>query len=329
MDNTGNYITYGDLLLDMSLAENTKVIKSKLTLSNVSTDPSGDTFDFVKANVGDQDPAVGDVITQAGETSCIIDIPAAGKLKVEDTGKIFNGPADLLHSESIPKKYGERLIQEAMQFIDEKTGQYFNKKTGIFQIEGNNTPLMHLPVPIIDITEFTVNSADTPLTEGEDYDFVAFKGRQNPQDDRRNPRIKLNFGRGRNSIYSGSLTSRAFMKGTFATITGSFGFLEPDGTTPLMIQRAVKLLVMKEINNQIGESASSTSGTGPLKRLKVDLHEQEFFELSQNKDSSRSSSSGDAEVDRIIATYRTPIRISGSFKILRANEDGSGNSDLI
>lgn len=318
-DNTGNYISYGELLLEMALAGNQKVVKSKLTLSNRSTDPSGDTFDFTKEDSGDQDPAVGDVITQAGEVSCIIDIPSAGKLKVEDTLLIANGPAELLHSDDVPKKIGNRMIQEAMQFIDEKTGQYFNKRSGVFKLEGNNTSLMHLPTPIIEITELTINSVDTVLDEGEDFDFVAFKGRLNPQDDRRNPRIKLNFGRGRNSIFSGSLTSRAFMKGTFTTITGSFGFLELDGSTPLQIQKAVKLLVMKEINEPIGEGASATSGTGPLKRLKVDIHEQEFFEPSGNKDSSRSSLSGDPEVDRIIATYRTPIRIKGSFKSLRVD----------
>ena len=70
---------------------------------------------------------------------------------------------------------------------------------------------------------------------------------------------------------------------------------------------------MEDINEPVGASLSATSGSGPLKRLKVDLHEQEFFENSANKANINSSNTGNPEVDRIIATYRTPIRVGGSF----------------
>lgn len=318
-DNTGLYITYGDLLLEMVIAENSKVTVSDITLTNLVADPGGDTFDF-SVGGSDPQPKIGDVIHQGGQTSCIVSFPSAGKLKLDSTGKIVESLSDLFHAEKIPKVYGEAVIQQAMALIDNKTGQFFNKREGDFRIEGKNVAIMHLSVPIIEIEKLIINSTNTELVEGEDFDFVAFKARSQPTDDRRNPRIKLNVGRGRDSIFANSLTTRIFVKGTLTQLIGSFGFLEPDGSTPFLIQRATKILAMADINTPIGGSLSVSSSSGPLKRLKVDLHEQEFFEPSSNKDSVKSSDSGSEEVDRIIAQYRTPIRIGGSFRHRRSDE---------
>ena len=324
MDNTGNYISYGDLLAEMARAGNNKVTKSAITLSNKQSDAGGDIFEF-SVSGSDPQPQVGDVLEQAGWTEIIIGVltgPDRVRVETADGNSVIvNGTCNLLHSDEVPRRTGEQLIAEAMQWIDNLTGSYFNKREGTYDIEGNNTALMHLPVPIIQIDELLINSTKTPLTEGEEFDFVAFKGRQKPTDDRENPRIKLNVGRGRDSIYVSSLTSRMFVKNTLTQITGAFGYLESDGSTPAAIQRATKLLVMQEIENPIGGGTDATTGAGPLKRLKVDLHEQEFFESQENKDSARSTSTGNAEVDRIIARYRTPIRIKGSFRIRAANED--------
>lgn len=311
-DNTGQYLSYGQLLLEMKLAGNTKVTCTDITLSNKTVDAGGDIYDYVTTGA----LKIGDVITQAGEVDCVKEILPGPQVRIEKTGAenpIVNGPAEFIHAETIPKAKANQLIQQAMDLIDESTGQFFNKRDGSFPLEGRNTPLMHFPVPIIEITELRINSSDTTLKEGEDFDFVAFKGRQNPADDRRNPRIKLNIGRGRSSIFTNSITSRVFIQGALTHFTGSFGFLEADGSTPLLVQRATAILVMKDINEPIGSSLSVTAGSGPLKRLKVDLHEQEFFENSSNKESVKSTASGDAEVDRIIALYRTPIRVGGSF----------------
>lgn len=321
MDNENNYLSYGELLLQMSLAGNSKVVKSAITLSAKVTAVEGDTFTF---SVGGSDPTpqVGDVIHQAGKTACIVEFPSLTEIKIDTTGEIANGPANLLHSETVPKAYGEQLIKQAMDLIDERTGQFFNKRTATVKLEGNNTSLMHFPVPIISIDELLINSTKTELKEGEDFDYVAFTGRQRPQDDRRNPRIKLNIGRGRGDIYSGSLVSRVFRKGTLSQFTGSFGFLEPDGSTPALVKKAVTILVMEDVSEPVGKTQSTTTGAGPLKRLKVDLHEKEFFESSQNKASVNSSDSGNEEVDRIIALYRSPIRISGSIRFYSDYDEG-------
>ena len=322
-DNTGQYLTYGQLLLEMALAENTKVLVTEITLSNKTVEVGGDTFEYVTTGTLN----IGDVLTQAGETDCIIEmLTAPDRIRVEKTSGenlIVNGPAKFLHAETIPKKKANQIIQASMDLVDASTGSFFNKREGVWEFEGRNTPLLQLSVPIIQIDKLLINSTDCELFEGDD--FHAFKSRTGPRDDRKNPRIKLNIGKNPSSIYSGSVTSRAFIRGSLTQITGAFGYLEEDGSTPLLIQRATAILTMKDINTPIGSSISATDGSGPLKRLKVDLHEQEFFEASSNKESVKSTASGDAEVDRILALFRTPIRIGGSFTHINTNRNINDN----
>lgn len=308
MDNEGLYLEYDELILELYLGSSSAVTSTEANLSNKTVDAGGDIYDI------DQAPKIGDVIYQAGNVAIVIAIPSAGKVQIDQTGAenpIVDGPCEILNSPTVPRAVGEELIKEAMDKIDEATGQFFNKRTGTFQIEGDNIPVMWFPVPIIEITKLVINSTDLELDEGEDKDFVAFKGRQRPQDDRRNPRIKLNVGRGRDSIYVAPLTTRVFAKNTLTTIEGSFGFLEPDGSTPRLIKKATKLITIGQINKPITETAG-TEDTGPLKRLKVDLHEEEFFELKS--EGNVGAFYGDAEVEAILAKYKTPIRISGSVR---------------
>lgn len=316
-DNEGPYLDYDELIVELKLAGSTAVVVvGSVTLSAKTADPGGAIFEYTPAT-----PVVkaGDVVNQLGR-SAIVKAVLTGpdKLQLEDnldaTTDIENGAVEILRSDSVPRFRGEDIIKQASSTIDEHTGQFFNKRAALVSLEGNNTPTMWFPVPIVDISKLRINSTTSELKEGEDFDFIAFKGRAEPQDDRRNPRIKLSVGRGRDSIFVGSVTSRIFSINTLTEITGNFGFLEPDGSTPPLIRKAVSILSAKEIN---APSASSTSLTqGPLKRTKVDLHEKEFFE--QKAATIRGSLTGIPEVDQIIAKFRTPIRLGGSIQFLSA-----------
>lgn len=312
-DNIGPYIDYDELITELQFAGSGVVSSADTTLSAKVVDAGGDKYTFSGGS-----PIVGDVISQAGFSAIVIALPIPTQIQINKTdveNNIAIGPAKVLHSETVPRAKGEIIIQNAMDMIDEQTGQFFNKRSGVFDLEGNNTQLMHFPVPIIEITKLLINSSDQELFEGDTKDFVAFKGRLRPTDDRRNPRIKLNFGRGRDSIFISSLTNRIFTKGTFTNITGSFGFLELNGNTPALIKKTTVILASLEINEPPSASSSSVTSAGPLKRTKVDIHEEEFFESSQSK-SKTETRSGSAEADKILAMFRTPIRVAGSFSIL-------------
>jgi len=314
-DNTGRYITYAELLAELAAASSPKVTKSGLTLSSKTVDPGGDIYNFV-ATGGGPAPLIGDVVEQAGFADVIIAIlTTPDRLQIFKTGAenvIANGPANLLHSDEIPLARGNSIIDQKMEFIDQWTGQFFNKRTGVFEMQGSNAHMMHFNVPIIEITKLLINDTDIELFEGDDKDFEAFKGRTQPQDDRRNPKIRLNLNN--DSIFSGVFTNRVFLKNTRSTIEGSFGFLEPDGNTPSLIKRATALLVFESIN-QPSATVGLTPSVGTLRRVKVDLHEKEFFE---DRGINRGFQATDnKEVNNILAMYKRPILVATTFKTLR------------
>ena len=324
MDNIGNYATYDEMILQLKIADDEKVIVSDITLSSKVVDPAGDKYTFAVAG-GDPSPKIGDVIAQGGETAIIIALPTGSTIQINKTGAenpILESLSDLLHSDKVPRKVGEDFILEAMDTIDKATGQFFNKRTfddtNPVTIEGNNTPTLFFSVPIIVIDKLLVNSTGVQLVEGEDDDFIAFKSRSHPRDDRENPMIKLNVGRGRDSIFHTPSTTRLFIRRTLTTIEGSFGYLEPNGSTPRLITRATLLLAIDKTANPLG-GTNSFEITGPLKRRKLDIHETEFFTLNDKSNIGRMTDI--PEVDRILTKYRSPIKIGGSFPLLPGGRD--------
>ncbi len=318
MDNAGPYITYSELLLELAAGKSAKVKVSAISLSNKTTDIAGDLYEYSVAS-GDPAPKVGDVIAQAGFVECIKELlTTPNRLRVQNTGllnQIQNGPAQLLHSDDVPKSRGEALVRLSMARVDRETGQFFNKRSGIFQFEGNNSPILFLNVPIIEIRSLKINSTEQELIEGKLNDFLALKGRTEPQDDRWNPRIKLNTRT--DNIFSGAFTNRVFLKDTFTEIDGDFGFLEADGSTPLLIKEATLIDVIDSVENPEAQAAGEPT-TGSLKRLKVDLHEQEFFEPKGQSQVFQASTN--ERFNRIMSQYRRPILIGGSFREIREED---------
>lgn len=318
MDNVGPYVTYGELLLELALGKSAKVKVSAITLTNKTTDTLGDVYDFTVGS-GNPTPKPGDVIEQAGYTGCVKEIlTAPDRLRVQNTGtenSVQNGLAQLLHSDDVPKSRGEALVRLSMARIDRETGQFFNKRSGVFQFEGNNSQVLFLNVPIIEIRSLKINSTEQELIEGKLDDFLALKGRTEPQDDRWNPRIKLNTRT--DNIFSGAFTNRVFLKDTFTEIDGDFGFLEADGGTPLLIKEAALIDAIDAIESPEAQAAGEPT-TGSLKRIKVDLHEQEFFEPKGQSQVFQASTN--ERFNRIMAQYRRPILIGGSFREIREED---------
>lgn len=312
MDNTGLYVTYAELLLELARGKSAKVKVSLITLANKTVDPLGDLYDFTVAS-GNPAPKIGDIIEQAGYTDCVKEIlTTPDRVRIQKTGtenSIQNGPAQLLHSDEVTKSRGEALLRLSMARIDRETGQFFNKRSGVFQFEGNNSPVLFLNVPIIEIRSLKINSTEQELVEGKLHDFIALKGRAEPQDDRWNPRIKLNTRT--DNIFSGAFTNRVFLKDTFTEIDGDFGFLEADGSTPLLIKEAALIDVIETVENPSAQTSGEAT-TGSLKRLKIDIHEQEFFEPKGQSQVFQASTN--EKFNRIMAQYRRPILIGGSFR---------------
>ena len=121
----------------------------------------------------------------------------------------------------------EKRIALAQSIIDEMTGRFFEKREAYkIVLDGKNSPIIILDVPPITenaITEILVN--DVAL-ESEDYKVVM----PNPES-RFIPKLKKVSGKWPEGILN-------------LEITGDFGFVEPDESSPPLVKRLCKLLTV-------------------------------------------------------------------------------------
>lgn len=308
--NTGLYASTGKLLVELVNAGNLEA-KSLVVTGKVLVAGTEYQFTFAPSTPV---PAVGDFLVQGNFAALITDVTGA-TLKADDAAGIANGKAKAVIYDGNLSDL-EVFIRQAMAFIDRHTRQWFNARTfdntKPVLMEGNNSEVLFLPVPILEITTLQ-KQKDSEILAATDYQV--FNGRSFP-DDRRNPMIKLR----RDADDVMFVGSGKFMRGVRAVITGIFGYLEEDGTTPLMIQRAtLKLALMYQLKTlgEAAQAAANSAEIGPIKREKTDMHEIEYFDAraTGGKDASGSGTglSGDDEVDDIIAAFKGPIIIGGTF----------------
>lgn len=307
-DNTGPYTSRAKLLKELCKAGKGTLTTVVLSVKTPTTAPAASYTYAPTTPVA----KLGDWIIQGDAAQMIVALPSPTTLGLADGTLIANGAAKM--AAMTPQLDGTELddfIADAMDFIDRMTRQWFNKRTKTLKMEGENVEVLMLPVPIIEVTEIRPNGLSEPVMAMSEY--IVFTSRSVP-DDRRNPRIRVHTDP--TSIFYER--GRRFLRGVITEVDGSFGYLEEDGSTPRQITRATtKLAVMRALKS-IGEEASESSasaGVGALKREKTDLHEVEYFDPKSQVSESltqASGSSGDDEIDGIIAMYRAPILIGGS-----------------
>lgn len=312
MYNTGLYTSAAKLLVE--LANGGKLQGQSLVLS-AKTLVSGNVYSYTFAPATPA-PAVGDFLVKGDIAALITQV--AGTTLQADMGapsiSIDNGKAKAIKYDGDIADL-EAYIRQAMAFIDRHTRQWFNARTfddtKPVLMEGNNSTVLFFPVPILEIHSIRKEAGSEVL---DPTFYQVFNGRDFP-DDRRNPMVKLRQ-EDDDVLF---VSSGKWMRGVRAVITGIFGFLEPDGSTPLLIQRATLKLSLIYASKSLGElavSVAESGDVGPIKKEKTDLHEIEYFDArSGGKDSINDGSglSGDDEIDDVIAAYKGPIVIGGTF----------------
>jgi len=202
------------------------------------------------------------------------------------------------------------LIWQA--WIERVTGQFFDPRVLEFSFDGNGVELYQLPLAIVDIEWLKINDSETALPADE---YAVYKGRQEPNDDRMNPRIKLQpytrdiFTDPQSYRMGGDLGKRVFLRGfQNQHMKGTFGFLEPDDSPPPLILKALRRLVLRDAQRIAEGSSPSTPSSGkagPVIEEWTDGHKYKLADVSAPP--STLDSSGDPEVDRIMMMYRRPI----------------------
>ena len=172
----------------------------------------------------------------------------------------------------------ERLIAASCEFIDRVTGQWFELRDKTLRLDGRGGQNLVLPVFL-----YEADSVKICL----DYvdDFVLY----NRMEDRVYPKIFRSAGwpKGRLNI----------------EVSGKWGYVEEDGTTPPEIRRAaMKLAIYHFPALSDAEAQQEKNQQGLLTSETTDGHS---YALSNEAVSSLSSEAitGDTEIDRILKSY--------------------------
>lgn len=212
-----------------------------------------------------------------------------------------------------------KRIRAWQGFIERATGNWFFPRSMTLNIDGRGTPLLQLPYPIVTVSALYLNGDFDAALDADEY--VVYGGRGlTERDDRRNPRIKLVTTE--TSIFSGTGAAgggnTVFEVGEQnQRVVGTFGFVEPDGSVPAPIEYALTKLVVGS-SKKLG--LSDGSAAGPKIEEETDRHRVKWADPFVG--SKMFPTTGDSEVDQILARYRRPTFVRGPRTLHGRNRRG-------
>ena len=205
------------------------------------------------------------------------------------------------------------LIEMASREFDRWTGRFFEPRPMRFKLNGKGNGTILLGDPIISIDSVSVWGEPFEIDDPDDPPFVVFNrhlGGMTSPDDRVNPRIQLVQERGSrtptihllNGMYVWPVGQQNI------EIVGTFGYTDPDGTptgrTPLLVKRAVMLLVAERLT-PVGDTDARAEARFASRVIEERTRDQ-AYKLDKIGTDPRSTGrfTGIPEVDQIIAFFR-------------------------
>lgn len=230
--------------------------------------------------------------------------------------------AGLEDDERYPDDAVEAAIDIWSRYIDEQTRQWFEARSMTALIDGNDSDTLHLPVPIISVSELYTNARFESVNVLPTSDYSVYN-RVMP-DDRRNPKIKLVNQRESAFVFPSLYPrGRRFSRGRQnQKIVGVFGFVdlgvgdddEVTYLTPPLIKRAVKKLVLRNIEPMAtldGPDLGVLDKPMPAASESADGHSISYLTPDRFKLKAPTLAiTGDLEVDKIISMYKGPIIVA-------------------
>ena len=190
------------------------------------------------------------------------------------------------------------------QVIDKICGQWFEPRAVTFRLDGSGVDVLHVPVPIISISSLKVNGESVALATDR---YVAYTSRTIP-DDRLNPRIRLGsagsyWTRGMGPSYAIGIQNQ--------TVTGIFGYVEDDLSTPAPIKYALMKLISEKLKNppNASEDQPPDEGLGlqgPVIEETTDGHSRKWANVAvkMTRPGIAAGITSDPEINAILLMYR-------------------------
>lgn len=199
------------------------------------------------------------------------------------------------------------------QFIERATRNFFELRSCTFDLDGTDSSTLFLPVPIVSLSQLFVNDDFANVVDPKHYEV--YNSREKPRDDRWNPKIVLVR---HGNIYAPPRTfwGPVFTRGRRnQRVIGTFGFTEPDGSTPLLIKRALLKLVIRGLLSEgttgLVDAINNPRPVGGILSETTDGHSI-TYDAGQTKATrvGWSSITNDPEVDKILAMYKAPMAMA-------------------
>lgn len=189
------------------------------------------------------------------------------------------------------------------QFMDRACKQWFEPRYLDIKVDGNGARILWLQVPIIGIDELYMNADWVNAVDASYYEVYNNLG-DGVSDDRRNPRIGLSDTMSQ-SIFTAVSSRDLFVEGKKnQRVKGTFGFVEPDGSTPGLISRATLKMVVKILGS--GSISPTPSPAGSIVSETTDGHTIRYGSIIGTQKAGTIGITGDPEVEGIIQLYRAP-----------------------
>jgi len=186
-------------------------------------------------------------------------------------------------------------------WFEKKCGQWFTPRELDLLVDGDGSRVLYLDVPAISVTELYINN---DFVNALDPSYYTVYNRMFPEDDRRNPRIKLK--RSLDGIFS-SYTGSKFNAGDQnQKISGLFGYVEEDGSPPFAVMRAI-LLLIRMTAAQMNDDEVDQLRVGRATEEVTDRHRIRYSDLYDSL--KKWSVTGITEVDDALVMYRRPAKI--------------------
>lgn len=218
----------------------------------------------------------------------------------------------------------QTLIERVSHQIDLFTGRFFEPRSLTLRVDGHGSHILQLEHPIISIDDVAVLEVDpfaSPNATLDIDDLVIYnrhlsQGLLDP-DDRENPRIEFFSSEYRyRDAYGASanfILNRFPQGAQNIEVDGVFGYTEPDGSpqgrTPLLIQHAANLMVIRELPLlTASDDRDDARSRGRITKIKTRDQEVNFATGASTGAPHQSVGhfTGDPEIDNILASFMRP-----------------------
>jgi hypothetical protein len=204
-------------------------------------------------------------------------------------------------------------------FIERACRQWFYPLELEMTLDGTDSDAIHFGVPVISVSEVRLNGDTTAL---DPRYYRVYHSLTSPAD-RNNPRIKLIEQRCSNydiftaPLRDGRLKFRFGRQNQY--IKGVFGYIEPDGSCPYLIQRALAKLVVEKLTQPIYVAPGADAPAPPPVMAGIILEEWtdgHKIKYAQSGGELKPRAPGlagitnDPEVLGILRLYKAPIGVA-------------------